>query len=212
MEALEYTPKTLSELLGSVAFILHIAGYAVYTAEVLRAEIRPNVATWFMWLFGSAVEVLTYNAIPGGHWATSALPFGCFLGILAACVATVIKRVRSGSGSVHTPERSDWVWLSFDVMAAVYWLGGGSSALANAFAVSTSVFSFIPIWRTTFNDPTSEKPLAWLLWSLAYAAMLLAVITGDGANEVGLYTYPVCYLIFHVIVLWLSLRHHTDAH
>lgn len=209
MQAWFFAPKTISEIFGVIAFFLHILGYIVYSREVFHSRIRPNVATWMMWLFGSTVEFLTYNAIDGAHWSMSALPFACLLGIGGTCLAIVVTQLRNGkAGNViyHKPERSDYYLVSFDILAAYVWLGGWGASLANFIAVSTSIVAFIPIWKTTYREPQSENPIPWILWCFAYIAMLGAVATGEGLLSTGLYIYPIYYLILHAVVLFLSLR------
>jgi hypothetical protein len=202
-----YVPSNATELFGSLAFILHLAGYTLYAKEVLVARIRPNVATWLMWLFGALVEFLTYDHITGSHWATSALPFACLIGVASICIAIGIAQWRNGEDVIyHKPTRGDYSLVGFDVVAAGVWLGGGGAALANVIAVSTSVVSFIPIWRTTLLQPNSERPLPWILWCFAYLAMTLSVATGSGSSEVSLYFYPLYYLALHSIVLALALK------
>jgi hypothetical protein len=163
-----------------------------------------------MWLFGGLVEFFTYNAIKSSHWSTSALPLACVLGIGMICVVTSIAQFRSSKAAAGLvflpPERVDYFMVGFDVTALLGWVIGLGAAIANFFAVSTSIVTFIPIWRTTWKDPTGERPLPWALWSLAYAFMFFAVACGEGAWNAELYFYPVYYFILHVVMVFLSMR------
>ena len=202
--------ETLATAFGVSAFALHLSGYAVYGHRVLSSSIRPNVASWSMWLFGGIVELLTYDSIEGGHWTSSALPLACTIGIsvvcMAVCVASVRDRLRGRSPSHHPPEKSDYLLLGFDISAGFLWSAGFGAALANFIAVSTSIVTFIPIWRTTFKQPNSEQPLPWLLWCLAYSCMIGAVALGEGTGSLMLYFYPAYYLLLHGVVLFIACR------
>jgi hypothetical protein len=202
-----YAPKNVSELFGSGAFILHLAGYYIYAKGVLTAQIRANVATWLMWLFGGVVEFLTYDNIAGAHWSTSALPFACLIGIGCICAAIFVAQLRNGHDVVyHRPERNDYFLAGFDIVAATVWLSGGGAAIANMIAVSTSIVQFIPLWKTTYHQPASERATPWVIWCLAYLMMTLAVVTGKGSGEIGLYFYPIYYLALHLVVVVLALK------
>jgi hypothetical protein len=193
--------------LGILALLLHVWGYAWYAREIFRGRTRPNAASWFMWLVGAWVEYVTFDAIDS-HWATSALPLACFLGccaIFAATAALQLAKQRSGSrDTVYLPARgTDYAAVSADLGAyAAYALTGGA-AWANAFAVTTSIVSFIPIWRTTWRHG-HEAPGPWLVWCAAYLAMLGAVLAGPGSERLAQSVYPAYYFLLSLVVAGLS--------
>lgn len=166
-----------------------------------------------MWLFGNVVELVTYNAIEGSHWSTSALPFACLLGIGTICFAILysqMNNLRTGRQlHFHKPERTDYYLAGFDASAGLLWVGGLNAALANGIAVVTSIASFYPIWRTTYHEPGGEDSLPWGIWSLAYIAMIASVITLEHSASIGLYLYPSYYLLMHGVVYVLSKRGRT---
>lgn len=102
----------------------------------------------------------------------------------------------------HKPERIDYYLMSFDASAGVIWLLFSMPALANIIAVSTSIVTFVPIWRTTFATG-EERPLPWLLWSLAYAGMAVVVLLEGGESLYEKLFYPLYYLFLHIVVLCL---------
>lgn len=207
------TNLQVPELFGIAALLLHLAAYGIYAREVFHERIRPNVIVWLMWLFGGVVEYVTYNAITGSHWSTDALPIACVVGIGSITIAIAAAQIRNffqkNEFSFHKPIISDYYLVGFDVAAIVYWLLGGGAVAANFIAVSTSIITFIPLWRTTYQHPQGEQPLPWALWTCAYFCMCMAVITGTGAGEIGLYIFPIYYLLLHLVVLILSLRTKT---
>lgn len=193
--------------LGVLALLLHVWGYAWYAREIFRGRTRPNAASWFMWLVGAWVEYVTFDAIDS-HWATSALPLACFLGCCVIFVVTAalqLAKWRSGSrDKVYHPARwTDYAAVSADLGAYAAYAATGGAAWANAFAVITSIISFIPIWRTTWRHG-NEMPGPWLVWCAAYLAMLGAVLTGDGAERLAQSVYPAYYLLLSLVVAVLS--------
>lgn len=201
------TGWTLHVVLGALALVLHLVGYAWYAREILRGRIRPNAASWFMWLVGAWIEYVTFDAI-NSHWATSALPLACFLGSCAIFVIVAVlqisRRVSGSSGFVYEPaDPHDYLAVSADLGAYALYLATGGAAWANLLAVSTSIISFIPIWKTTLRNG-HEHPAPWFVWCGAYLAMLGAVVTGPGEQALAQSFYPAYYLLLSLVVALLS--------
>jgi len=161
-----------------------------------------------MWLVGAWVEYRTFDAIDS-HWATSALPLACFLGCCAIFAVTaalqLAKRAAGSREVIYLPARgTDYLAVGFDLGAwALYALTGGA-ALANMLAVTTSVVSFIPIWRSTLRHG-HEAPGPWLVWCAAYLAMLGAVFSVEGGDRMAQSVYPAYYFMLTIVVAALSL-------
>lgn len=196
---------------GMAAFSLHLIGYFLYARHIFHEKIKPNAATWIMWLIGGVVEWQTYDHMIGSHWSTSALPFACVLGLGAIFLATVYsqrrEKLRGGQRTMyHKPELQDWTFVTFDVAALMIWLFFDMAEEANIVAVATTVVTFIPIWRTTWREPESEHPTMWLIWCLAYACMLAALLLGHSTNIWWQGFYPVYYFVLHFVVAILAFR------
>ena len=198
---------TLSAVLGLLALLLHLAGYAWYALGILRGRTRPNAASWFMWLIGAWVEYRTFDAIDS-HWATSALPLACFLGccaIFAVTAALQLAKRAAGSREVvyHPARGTDYLAVGFDLAARALYVLTGGAAWASVLAVTTSVVSFIPIWRSTLRHG-HEMPGPWFVWCAAYLAMLAAVLSGPGTQMLAQSFYPVYYFLLSAVVAMLS--------
>lgn len=201
----------LPDIFGISAFVLQLVAYALYAHDVFRSKIRPNVATWGMWFLGGIIELITYQAIEGSHWSASALPLACTIGVGTICLAILISQIRStfqSSGLIFLkPEKIDYAMAGFDLSAGALWLMGILTASwANILAVSTSIASFYPIYRTTYDNPSHEKPTSWGIWALSYLAMICAVMTSEDSGEWSLYFYPIYYFILHIAVFGIAFR------
>lgn len=198
---------TLPALFGMLALLLHVAGYAWYALGIFRGRTRPNAASWFMWLIGAWVEYRTFDAIDS-HWSTSALPLACFLGCCAIFAVTValqlVKRAGGSREVIYLPARgADYLAVGFDLGAWALYVATGGAAWANVLAVTTSVVSFIPIWRSTLRHG-HEAPGPWFVWCAAYLAMLGAVLSGPGTQVLAQSVYPVYYFLLSSVVAMLS--------
>lgn len=196
---------------GILAFSLHLLAYGMYAQQVLAEKVKPNVATWLMWLFGGIVEWQTYDHMTDSHWSSSLLPLACVLGLVAITFATFVSQTRErrrGTGRViyHKPKLQDWAFVSFDVLALAIWFWFDLAEMANAIAVGTTVVTFIPIWRTTWQEPESERPAMWLIWCVAYACMFISVLLRDTDNLLWQSFYPVYFFALHAVVAILAFR------
>lgn len=197
---------SLAEWFGVAAFFLHLVGYGWYAHGIFHERIRPNAAAWFMWLVGNLVEYLTYNALPGAHWAASALPLACLIGVTAIFVTVICAQARSKNGATyHAPEFQDYFLIMFDVGAGLLWLISGAPHAAHIIAVSTSIATYIPLWRTTWKHPAHEHLGPWVLWCLAYVAMFAAVMIDGGPDVLWRSFYPVYYGILSGVVVALMV-------
>ncbi len=198
---------TPSALFGTLALLLHLAGYVWYALGILHGRTRPNAASWFMWLVGAWVEYRTFDAIDS-HWATSALPLACFLGCCAIFAVTAVlqlaKRAAGSRAVIYLPARgTDYLAVGFDLGAWALYVATGGAAWANVLAVTTSVVSFIPIWKSTLRHG-HEAPGPWFVWCAAYLAMLGAVLTGPGTQMLAQSVYPAYYLLLSAVVAALT--------
>ena len=201
--------ESIPHLLGILAFGLHILAYTVYGYHIFKGRIRPNAISWFMWLTGGVIEYLTYDALLGSQWFTSALPLACVVGIsgifLITLYAQVMERLKKKSEKAiyHKPEKLDYYLTSFDLGAGVIWVVSGAAAFANFLAVSTSILTFIPIWKTTLKHG-EEHPAPWILWSAAYLCMFLAVLFEGGEGIYSRLFYPGYYFVLHFVMALLA--------
>jgi len=196
---------------GLTAFVLQITGYIFYSFHIFRGRTQPNASSWFMWLVGGVIEYLTFDAIGESHISTSALPLACVIGLVILFSTTLIMQLRAEfyperhkKVSYHAPERSDYFLTSFDIGAGLLWVFWNVAALANFLAVSTSILSFIPIWKTTYRH-NKEDAAPWLIWCLAYSCMFVAVLFDGNDALLSKSFYPLYYLFLHLVVLLLCL-------
>lgn len=205
-----WSEMTIALVFGLSAFVLHIIGYAWYSVETVLGRTRPNAASWFMWLIGAAVELYTYDGIEH-HWSTSALPLACLMGVGIITVTTAMMQFRfwlkGGNGVIYEPsDRKDYYLVGADVGAVVLYFATGGAFWANFVAVSTSIVTFVPIWKTTLKHG-HERPGPWIVWCFAYYTMFLAVL-GE-ANPESFWEmsfYPLYYLVLHGVVALLAFR------
>ena len=206
---LVYLDGSTALALGLGAFVLHLAAYSWYAFEIFRGRTRPNTASWMMWLVGAWVEYVTYNGIDN-HWSSSALPLACLIGVCSIFLATALLQgyrfFKNIEGVAYEkPETNDYFLVLADISAYALYVTTGGAVWANFIAVSTSIVTFIPLWKTTYRNG-NEHPGPWILWCTAYGCMLGAVISEGGSQVIEKGFYPVYYFLLHFVVVVLACK------
>lgn len=185
----------LSVLLGILSGVLQLIGYWIYVRSMLRTEIRPNSASWFIWAYGAAIETTSYFEM-SGDVVKSILPIACTF----ASIATFVLMLKVGQ--FKKLKTLDYICVGIDLLALVVWWLYHSATYAHLVAMSSVIISFIPIIWDTWNDPRSEKPLPWLIWSSAYAvATIVVFMRFEKWEDV---VYSGMYFVCHLPVLLIS--------
>jgi SET domain len=191
--------------LGSIAAALQLVAYLVYLGLYLKGKIEPNAVSWYMFAYGTALMVFLESR-NDARWSVLALPIVCAL--MSVVVATIAFHKRA----VHVVDRSEKITFGLDVCLTILYvvtavLISGHSKYAVAFLVAgniTTFTSFAPLVRSTLREPGREQPLPWLLWTAAYALLLIATVQSEGLRSPELLLYPAICVGLHGIIAWSS--------
>lgn len=207
----------MTEATAWVAAALQAVAYGVYLRRAWDGRIDPNPTSWLMWAYGTGL-VVVLESDQGIHPALRLLPTVC-AGCCMAVAGLCWRR-----GSLRWPEeRTDGVALGIDLTATGIYAavslavtaGSMSWALANAgkgillvcLSVGT-VVSFVPMLRSTREEPTAEDPTPWTIWTGAYTLLLIATIGSEGASLHALqfWFYPAICAVLSGMVAWYALQ------
>lgn len=205
-------------VIGMSAAFLQIIAYVFYIRTFLKASIRPNAATWFMFAYGTALLVFL-EAINGAPWPILALPATC--ATMSIVVAMLCLR-RDATDSIDQFEK--YVFCADILLTICYLLVslgfGRSVTISTAFLIAgnvTTLTAFIPIIRSTWLNPARETPLPWVIWASAYFMLFVATVwSGQGSNP-ALLIYPTISVLLHASIAVLALtfrqthRRYTDS-
>ncbi len=222
--------------LGVFAGVLQAVGYTFYIRKTLKNEIEPNPATWLMFAYG--VGLLTIL-----HFDAGASPALLFLPVTCAVLAIYVAYLCWHRGTLGWPE--DWedraafvADLTLTCGYVLAWsmvLNGNitedSRALITILMIwitnATTVTAFTPLLRGAYSNPHREHPIAWIIWTCAYATLAWATykegsgdypstlsLSGFGYQTaisfdvlfVSIMVYPVLNAILHGAVAVLSRK------
>ncbi len=180
---------SLTGIFAVISVIVHLSGYVTYSHLMKNGHSRPNMATWTLWVFLSALNCASYLVMSGDP-AKAAVSFtGAF-----ACTVTFIYSLKKGR--VSRLNAWDSTALTVGVLAAAVWWGLQSATYANLILQFGFFISMIPTYRGVIKDHSHEKPLPWFVWGTAYAINLAVVIARWNGHAADL-AYPLFSMITH---------------
>ncbi len=178
--------------LGVIAGVMHVVAFVLYNRQMLKGVSRPNTATWTLWVFLTFLNLGSYRAM-SGDWVKSILP----LASSTACLFTFIFALAKGKLSKIDPW--DGAALGVGIIAGFAWWQYNSATYANLILQGSIAISFAPTLRSIRLDRTSEKPLPWFIWSVAYV-LSIVVIVMRWRGQWQDFVYPVNCLMLHAAV------------
>lgn len=193
---------SLSLLLGVIAGVLHVLGYAWYVRGVARSATVPNTASWCLWLVLSVMNLLSYVAV-AGTWERSALPA---MGSIACAIAFLLLARR---GTLQRLTAGEWRIAVIALGSLVVWWSTRSAVAGNVVLLLAVALSFVPTYVGVVQGRSREHPLPWILWTLAYSCLTVAVAVGRGSF--GEYLFPVLGVALHATTLVLDVAFPTPA-
>lgn len=191
-------------ILGILAGSVQLLGYYQYNRVMtLHPDHKPNAASWAMWGLGGSAELIVFAALAQDH-SKEVLPTVCAVVV----IFTFIRVWRRGESF----EIEDWwnvITVAVDVAVVAYWFITKNPYVANALLGLDMIASFIPILRSVWKDPSSEYPVPWRTWTMAYSLLtLLVIIQWESGWEL---IYPVIYTFLHGAVWLLSRRRGSNT-
>jgi hypothetical protein len=204
--------------LAVLAAELQALGYILY---MRNGHIDPNPLTWLMFAYGTTVlTVLEFDR--QASFGELLLPIVCAIMGVAVAVQCWLKARAAGQSSIieffRPKDGLDKGAFSADVvitvayvvswvlMTASFITESGRSAAALLFLIGsnlTTLTAFLPIIKSTIEEPTRERSSPWLVWTLAYGLLLLlTILNGNAMTELVL--YPLSCTVLHGLVAWFA--------
>jgi hypothetical protein len=204
---------SLGNALSLLAGVMQAIGYFIYLRGSVRREIDPNATTWLMFAYDTTLLVILHATL-GADPMILLLPAVC-----ASCSIGVAVLGWFRTGLRWPEDRTDRTALTSCLLLTAGYVsvtvlltqGLISSELHRhasiallVFSNSTTCVSFLPLLRSVWRDRASERPGAWLVWSLAYGLLVVSTLLHQGWRAPELALYPVCNMLLHLTVAWLA--------
>jgi len=178
----------MTHLLGILSGIL--AGIAVipYAFDTIKGRARPERASWFIWLI---LAVIAFS----GQFAEGATNSLWLTGIDTAGVLLIFcLSIKHGTGGLT---KRDGCALLAAGVGLILWYLTRHALIALGFVIAIDAIGTSLTVIKTYQDPSSETYLVWLLVSIAGVVAMFAV----GNFYVGQLVYPFYIFLANFSVL-----------
>jgi hypothetical protein len=182
---------------GILAGATQLWGYYLYNKHVTR----PNATSWAIWSFSALLDLASYFFITG-DWMKNILPATCALASIYIFTKALYKK------RLERPDRKDVALLGTDLTITGIW-SVTNAVVANLLFQISAVISFIPLVRAIRKGKTDERESPWMVWTTAYALMLVSIAV-NLTTWVEL-AYPIVHMIIHTWVWYEVARYHRRS-
>ncbi|MDB5237392.1 MAG: nuclear protein [Parcubacteria group bacterium] len=186
--------QQISVILGIAAGVTQVVGYVVYAKY---SKDHANAGSWAIWTAGAGVDLASY-ALMTHDPIKSILPAVCAISCITLFIYMLARK------QFGWPDKLDLALFGLDGLVTIAWYFT-SATVASVLYQGSTVSSFIPMIRgqqSGKDDP--EHPLPWLIWTVAYALMLVSVaLRFDIWQELA---FPVVHAGTHFAMFLVALR------
>lgn len=164
MDPLIVTPQ---QVLGAVAVLLGLIGYAFYVRGILQGKVQPHAFTWFVWGILTLIAFIAQLIGGGGAgaWVTGFTAFASF--------AFAVVGLRASSRAYIT--KSDWLFLVASLGAIPVWLLTGDPVWSVILITVIDAVAFAPTFRKAYAHPETENGYTYALSGIKFVFGILAL-------------------------------------
>ena len=143
-----------------------LGAFLPYLRDMFRGKTKPHAYTWLVWTItqGTAIAGLIYG---DGGWGAVALIVGT-----AFVFLIFLLSFKYGTRNIT---KGDTIVLIAALSAIVVWWQLESPLLAVFMVSIIDVLGYIPSFRKTFEEPWTEPPVPWAIFSLSNLFTILAL-------------------------------------
>lgn len=158
----------LKVLFAILASIFQIAAFFSYLRSSFFKSTRPHVVTWLIWLLTNSIAVAGLWVGGGGIGAVAPT-------ISAVLVAAVfVGALRFGKRDIA---KADIPIFILALSAIFVWWIFDNPVLAVLIVSAVDIIGYVPTFRKSYIDPSSENAFSWALFALAPICAILALNT-----------------------------------
>ena len=152
--------------LGKLSLIISIAGAIPYCLQIIRADVRPERMTWFIW------SIILVLATWGYHALGSRDSMWFLVGDLAATSAIFFLSLWRGVGGYR---KLDLICLGLAAVGLLIWQISSNPLFIMFGALLADGIALIPTVLKALRDPTSESITTFAATTVAAILGILAV-------------------------------------
>ena len=182
----------MKDIVGSIAIILTLVGYAPYIRDTIKGKTTPHVYTWFIWGFVTLIAFALQVSAHAGFGSLVTLAAGI------VCLAIFVLGLRIGEKDIAP---IDTVCLCLALIALVVWVFA-KQPVASVIIVSTAdMLGFVPTIRKSWDKPYQETLLSYEMNTLRFALAIFALSRYTIVTSLYAITWVVANGLFSIYLI-----------
>lgn len=161
----------ISDICSILSNLIIIVVFAFYFKQVVGGTSTPNPATWFIWFVVTIMNAITYYHTVGEDI------FKFMITAIVACNVSLIFAYSIWRGKLTKLGKIDGTCLFLAISVGVFWQTTGNNVITNLLLQVILMISFFPTISGLLWGDGREKAPPWLLATVAYTFLALAIIT-----------------------------------
>lgn len=177
------------EMLSIIASCFTLGSVGSYLKQLITGESTPNPATWLIWVVITIINTLTYLSVVQGNILTALVSIALAVGISIIFVTAASKHRFTRLGKIET------VSLLLAVIAGIVWQVANNAVIANLMLQIIFLISFYPTIHGLVTNQLVDKPLPWILASIAYTILIITLILDSAKSPWSTFAFPIINLL-----------------
>lgn len=158
----------MQDILGALATIIGLIGYAVYIKTIIRGNTRPHVFSWFVW--GLLTTIAWFAQMADG-----AGPGAWVTGMTAGVSYVIVVLAYFKSRANFDIAKSDIATFAAALASIPLWLITGDPLLAVILISVIDALGFYPTFRKGFHKPDEEALFHYNMAAVKFVIGILAI-------------------------------------
>jgi hypothetical protein len=150
-----------------LSVIIRLVSGGKYAWGIVQGRARPNPITWFLW--GLTAMIAFFAQLQQGFTGQSFVLLALGITPLTVCVIALMKH-----GIQRYLTSFTLSCASIALVGIILWRITAQPSIAIVFSIIADIFASLPTLRKSYEDPSSEYPLPYLL---SMVSMLITLLT-----------------------------------
>lgn len=183
-----------SKVFSGISMLLFLGSFFPYIVAIIKKEIQPTVASWMIW---AVIDGITVLALYQKNSLNVIAVLALFGSLTVACLALFLGE--KGWSFF------DKVCVGLALLAVVLWLISNEPLWGLILSQIAGLIAAIPTFISTFEDPTRESRLGWMMnW---FACIFLVISLGLVAQEgISIWIQPAFFVLIQSTEILLLFK------
>lgn len=179
------------EIIGILSGGISLVAYLPYIYSIFQGKTKPSRSSWWIWSLVGLVILLSYYS--AGARNTIWVPAVFFVCPLIVAILSI----KYGANS-----KFDWLDIISIVLTTsslIIWSFFRLAIITLSFNIFLDFIGFLPTFRKSYHEPSSENKFTWILFFLGSILNLIAL--EKYSFSIGL--YPIYMFVMDLIMISL---------